>query len=278
MKTFRWRVTARVQLARFIQEQTEISGKQVRRLLEQNCCKVNGRIERFGSVWLEKNTVVEFTQITASKAEWTVLFDSADFQIVNKPVNWVCNDANCQKTFGKNAFLVHRLDKDTTGALIIAKTIKARDELIELFAQRAIEKEYLAWVDGVVIESQGTIENFLAKKGSFQGQTIWGASSKGDLAITRWKVVFRGPSETLIRCMPLTGRTHQIRVHMAEMGHPILIDRQYARTFRSHLFATRPLLHAYRLHFTFHGQTVDVTAPLPEDFRDGALPHIPPKD
>lgn len=266
MKTFRWKVPARVQLAKFVQENTAISGKQVRRLLEQNCCKVNGRIERFGSVWLEKGSVVEFTERTESKVQWTSLFDTEDFQIVNKPVNWVCNDANCHKTFGKNAFLVHRLDKDTTGALLIAKTKTARDELIDMFANRSIEKEYLAWVDGVIAKSQGTIENFLAKKGSFHGQTIWGAAPKGDLAITRWKVLFRGLLETLVLCMPLTGRTHQIRVHMAEMGHPILIDRQYARTFRSQLFATRPLLHAHRLRFTFRGQTIDVTAPLPEDF------------
>lgn len=263
----RWQVEKRLQLGSFLKEMTGKSGKEIRRLLEKNCCKINGRIERFASTWLEKGQVVEFTIPTFKTFEWKVLFENESFQIVDKPANWVCNDANAQKTFPGN-FLVHRLDKDTTGALILAKNIPARDELMALFSNRQVEKEYFAVVDGVVRREEGTIENHLARKGSFQGQTIWGSSKQGDLAITRWKVVKRGPDWTLVCCRPLTGRTHQIRVHMAEMGHPLLIDRQYSSRFKSKVYAERPLLHAYSLRFSFRGQIISVICLPPDDFKN----------
>lgn len=263
----RWRVDTREQLAHFIQGKVGLSGKKIRRLLEQNCCKINGRIERFGSVWVEKGSVVEFVVCESTETSWTVLFDTEYFQILNKPVNWVCSENNCEKTFGRKLFLVHRLDKDTTGALLLAKSLSVRDELMALFTSREIEKEYFALVDGVVKQDEGTIDNFLAKKGSFHGQTIWGSAPKGDHAVTHWKVISRGSAETLMSCHPLTGRTHQIRVHMAEMGHPILLDRQYASRFRSKIFASRPLLHAYRLKFTHRGVRVDIVCPPPLDFQ-----------
>jgi RluA family pseudouridine synthase len=262
----RYRVEKRQQLAHFLQEKVGGSIKGIRRALDQNCCKINGKIERFGSTWLEVGAVIEYFPPQKRETNWTILFENEDFQIVDKPVNWVCSDQNCEKTFGRKLFLVHRLDKDTTGAMILAKSIKARDELMALFAKREVEKEYLAIVDGVIAKDEGTIDNFLSKKGSFQGQTIWGAAPRGDHAITHWKVLSRGSSETLVRCQPLTGRTHQIRVHMAEMGHPLILDRQYASHFRSKVYTSRPLLHSRHLSFVFHHQRIDVKCPPPEDF------------
>ena len=263
----RWKVEKREQLAHFLQEKIGESRKKIRRLLEQNCCKVNGRIERFGSVWLEKGTVVEFVISEALSTQWMTLFENEYFKIVDKIANWACSESNCSKTFHGKLFLVHRLDKDTTGAFLLAKSILVRDELMALFANREIEKEYLAIVDGVILKDHGVIDNFLARKGSFHGQTIWGSAKKGDRAITHWEVVARGKDHSLVSCKPITGRTHQIRVHMAEMGHPILIDRQYARNFRSKILVSRPLLHAYRLCFSYRGEKVDVTCSPPEDFK-----------
>jgi RluA family pseudouridine synthase len=271
---YRWRVEERDQIAHFLQKKMGVSGKKIRRLLEKNCCKINGRIERFGSVWVEKGSVVEFTSYEEEPSSWAVLLDSEFFQILDKPMNWVCSEQNCEKTFGRKLFLVHRLDKDTTGALLFAKNTLVRDELMALFATREVAKEYIALVDGIVSQDRGIIDNFLSKKGSFQGQTIWGASSKGDHAITEWEVLSRGALETLVLCKPLTGRTHQIRVHMAEMGHPILIDRQYATRFRSKIFATRPLLHAYRLRFSYRGESISVLSPIPPDLKMYVPPGI----
>lgn len=264
----RFRVEKRQQLAHFLQEKVGGSIKAIRRSLEQNCCKINGRVERFGSTWLESGNIVEYFPPQVATSHWEVLFENEDFQIVDKPVNWVCSEQNCERTFGRKLFLVHRLDKDTTGALILAKNIKVRDEIMKLFAERSIVKEYLALVDGVIAQEEGTIDNYLAKKGSFHGQTIWGAARVGDHAVTSWKVLARGTSETLVSCHPLTGRTHQIRVHMAEMGHPLILDRQYASRFRSKIYAARPLLHAYRLRFNYHGEPINITCSLPLDFKN----------
>lgn len=268
MQMFKFRVEKRQQLAHFLQEKVGGSVKSIRRSLEQNCCKINSRVERFGSTWLEPGSVVEYFPPQVASSQWTILFENEDFQIVDKPVNWVCSEQNCERTFGRKLFLVHRLDKDTTGALILAKNTKVRDEIMKLFAERSIDKEYLALVDRVITQDEGIIDNYLAKKGSFHGQTIWGAAKNGDHAVTHWKVFARGTSETLVSCYPLTGRTHQIRVHMAEMGHPLILDRQYASSFRSKIYASRPLLHAYRLRFNYHGQSIDVTCSLPVDFKN----------
>ncbi len=262
----RFRVEKRQQLAHFLQEKIGGSVKGIRRNLEHNCCKVNGRIERFGSSWLEPGMVVEYFPPQKTISKWTILFENEAFQIVDKPVNWVCNEQNCERTFGRKLLLVHRLDKDTTGLMILAKNVQARDEIMALFASREIKKEYLAIVDGVIQQETGTIDNFLAKKGSYHGQTIWGSSPRGDHAITHFKVIARGSHVTLVNCQPLTGRTHQIRVHMAEMGHPLILDRQYASHFRSKTYASRPLLHAYRLTFCYHGLLIDLTCPPPQDF------------
>ena len=179
-------------------------------------------------------------------------------------------DPRCKslKAFGSNHFLVHRLDKNTTGLLIVAKSSSVRDELMDLFKRRKIKKSYLALVDGIFREKEGTRESLFVKKGSFHGQTIWGSSPhQGLSAITHFKRLKSGKDASLILCEPVTGRTHQIRVHMAEMGHPILVDPQYAREYRSKLFCSRPLLHAYRLQFEFHGKNIDVTAEIPMDMQ-----------
>lgn len=264
-------VDTRIQLAHFLQEKMGISGKKIRKLLEKNCCKINGKIERFGSVWLQKGQVVEFYLPKLERSSWQVLLDTEFFSVLFKPDNWVCSEANCHKTFHGKYFLVHRLDKDTTGALLLAKSSQVKQQLMDLFSSRVVKKTYLAIVDKVVTKDDGIIDNFLVKKGAFQGQTIWGSSGTGLHAITHWKVLKRGKSETLVECNPITGRTHQIRVHMAEMGHPLLVDRQYGLRFQSKLLAQRPLLHAYKLEFNFQSKFYQITCPLPEDFKTADL-------
>ena len=264
-------VDTRVQLAHFLQEKMGFSGKKIRKMLEKICCKINGKIERFGSVWLQKGQVVEFYLQEKPQNVWQVLLDTEFFTIFSKPDNWVCSEANCHKTFHGKYLLVHRLDKDTTGALLLAKNEQVKQQLMDLFSAREMKKTYLAIVDKLVSQDNGVVDNFLSKKGSFQGQTLWGSSSSGLHATTFWKVLQRGKKETLVECNPITGRTHQIRVHMAEMGHPLIVDRQYASRFHSTILAQRPLLHAYQLQFTYQGISYQVTCPLPEDFKVSAF-------
>jgi RluA family pseudouridine synthase len=198
---------------------------------------------------------------------FVILYENEDLLIVDKPAGWVCSEENCQRTFGPRLKLIHRLDKDTTGALALAKSAKSRDVWMERFAKREMEKHYLAIVDGVPKEAEGTRESYLARKRTFEGQTIWGSASRGLHAVTHWKKLAHGNAASLLLCTPETGRTHQIRVHLAEMGHPILIDRQYAAQFRCPLFSRRPLLHAFRLRF----EHILGEAPLPLDMRNFLL-------
>lgn len=272
----KWLVPAPQKLVAFLQGQLgDYSGKFLRRLLEANLCRINGRVERFGSRVVQGGDAVELAPswkslLTPKLSHFETLYEDEFLQVVDKPAGWICTDKEALKAFGPKHYLVHRLDKDTTGLLILAKSPKMRDLLMELFEKREVAKQYVALVDGVPKEKEGVRNSLLAKKGSFQGQTIWGSSSQGLTAITHWKVLAAGNKAALVLCEPETGRTHQIRVHMAEMGHPILVDRQYAKSFRCSLFIQRPLLHAYRLRFSFQGKEIDVTAPIPSDLREHA--------
>jgi RluA family pseudouridine synthase len=166
---------------------------------------------------------------------------------------------------------VHRLDKETTGALLIAKSVDAREALVHLFRERLVEKIYYAIVDRVPAAEKGCSRGFYGKIGMFQGQTRWGTRSQGPYrAETYWKRISKGEDAALLACQPITGRTHQIRVHLAEMGHPILVDRQYSTSYACQYFAKRPLLHSLRIRFVHPiiGQQMDVTAPLPRDFTE----------
>ena len=263
----RFQVDERIQLAHFLKKKKiGASIKGIRKALEKNCCKVNGRIERFGSAWLPIGAIVEFVSPVEENVEFQILYEDEEILIVNKPVGFVCAQGNCTRVFGKNVLLVHRLDKDTTGAFLLAKSGEVKKELISLFSSFKIKKEYLAIVDGIVRKERGVVDTFLSKKRTYQGQSIWGSSKSGLRAVTHFKVLKRSDCESLVHCIPITGRTHQIRVHMAEMGHPILGDRQYGKNFVSNAFPARPLLHAYRLNFIFHGKQISINCPPPIDF------------
>lgn len=241
----------------------------VRKLLESNFCRVNGRVERFGSTLLKKGDIVELSPSWKSLTmpqlppAFPTIYEGEDLLLIDKPSGWVCSEENCEKTFGRHLKLIHRLDKDTTGVLGLAKSPKAKEDWMARFANREVEKEYLAIVDGIPKEEQGTRESFLMRKRSFEGQTIWGSGSQGLHSVTHWKKLATGQNASLLLCRPITGRTHQLRVHLSELGHPILVDRQYAKTFRCTLFARRPLLHAFR----FKCGSVVGCAPLPLDMQ-----------
>lgn len=169
---------------------------------------------------------------------------------------------------------MHRLDRDTTGVLLFAKTAEALEAMVSLFRKHHVQKTYYALVAGVPKDKKGVVDNFLGKKHLYQGQTIWGAVSldKGLRAVTEWEIEKSGKHAALLRCSPKTGRTHQLRVHLSEMGHPILGDFQYCRTFTSPYQPARCLLHAASLSFP-HPITqtaMTLTSPIPEDFSEAS--------
>lgn len=248
------------------------SGKSLRRALSSNLCRINGKIERFGSAQLHRGDRVELASFWKTSPsptlKFTTLYEDESLLLVDKPAGWICDPAHCSRTFGKDHFLVHRLDKDTTGVLAIARGAKMRDLLMEQFAKRAVLKKYLALADGIFRSKEGIRDTFLSKKKVYEGQTIWGSASSGQQAVTEWKVISEGTLASLVLCQPLTGRTHQIRVHLAELGHPILIDRQYAASYRSPLFAKRVLLHASSLQLDVDGKKIEARAPIPQDMKE----------
>lgn len=273
-----WQVRRPERLIDFLKSQMpgSVSAKSIRRSLELNACKVNGRIERFASTALSAGDRVTFLPKAEEKREpLSVLFEDEWIKVVNKPPGLVCEDAVFRRLLGSCHFLIHRLDKDTSGLLLIAKNLEVKNQFIELFEKREVFKLYLALADGVYPKEKATQESWLVRQKSFAGQTIWGslaAQKKSPFALyarTEIKTMARGKQATLFSCQPVTGRTHQIRVHLSELGHPILTDRQYAERFRSsHTFA-RPLLHASSLSFIhpFTKEPIDLSVPLPRDMQ-----------
>ncbi|MEL7431040.1 MAG: RluA family pseudouridine synthase [Chlamydiota bacterium] len=250
----------KIRLPQFLEKKTKkgFSQKKWKRILENNCVRVNGQIERFASTDLFSGDVVEILL----QEEWekpSLLYEDDYLVIWNKPRGIVSQEVCAQYT------LVHRLDKETSGALLFGKTSEVAVLLEELFRLRTIKKEYIAVVDGIVTTDQGTITSRIQKK----QERIFVSSSQGAYAKTAYKVLKRSKQATLVALFPITGKTHQLRLHMQDLGHPILGDYHYARKRGCNSFpATRLLLHALKLSF-FHPVTkkrLTTKAPLPKSF------------
>ncbi len=177
--------------------------------------------------------------------------------------------------------IVHRLDKDTSGALVVAKSERAYLNLIRQFKERGVRKEYLALVYGSPAKREGEISSLLGRHPTDR-KKIAVLQNRGREALSRWRVEKDWGETALLRVRIETGRTHQIRVHLSHIGHPVVGDETYgggkrrARNIKSVpgakllLRAQRQMLHAMRLEFTHPvtGAAVLANAPLPEDFRD----------
>lgn len=272
----RWEVTGQesgLKLIEFLKNKVQSSSnRELKRKIEANLCRVNDRPERFASVHLRKGDLITFFDEPLEKTQnltfdkSRILFEDTSFLIYNKPSGFVCDPKNVEK----GLFLTHRLDKETTGALVFAKTREAADLMKDLFHQREVQKSYLAFVDKIPKMTNGLIENYLGKLQSYQGNSIYGSTSKskGHLAITKWQVKEKGKKASLILAKPITGRTHQIRVHLSELGHPILGDFVYGQEFACAYRPARVLLHAYQIEFVhpITKEKIAVIAPLPPDF------------
>jgi 23S rRNA pseudouridine1911/1915/1917 synthase len=165
--------------------------------------------------------------------------------------------------------VVHRLDKDTTGAIIFAKTDEAYLKLIKLFSTRAIRKKYVAIVCGRMRTLSGTIDQPIGRHGTVKTKMCVRADGKP--AVTDWQMrECFGGMFSLININLHTGRTHQIRVHLSNLGHPILGDTTYGYrpNFCSQIQCVRPMLHAAKLSFAhpITAQSVEIDAPLSVDF------------
>jgi 23S rRNA pseudouridine955/2504/2580 synthase len=168
--------------------------------------------------------------------------------------------------------LVHRLDKDTSGALLVARTARAAGHFAKAFSGRTARKVYWALVVGVPDADHGTIDAPLAKQPGTGGEKMHVDLENGLPAKTRWRVIDRaGNRAAWVELQPLTGRTHQLRAHMAALGHPIVGDAKYggAEAFWTGGISRKLHLHARRIKIDApDGGAIDVTAELPAHFSE----------
>lgn len=190
---------------------------------------------------------------------------------IGEPMRVVDSEGNFKIIYRPG--IVHRLDKDTTGALVVAKNNEAFEMLKKQFQDRTIEKRYVALVYGSVKNDSGTIDRPIARSKSDFRQWSATRGTRGEKreAVTDYKVIKRfeleGNPVTLIQVSPKTGRTHQIRVHLKAINYPIVGDILYAGHNRPNLGFSRPALHAASISFSLPGgKRVTAEAPFPVDF------------
>lgn len=167
--------------------------------------------------------------------------------------------------------IVHRIDRDTSGCLIVCKNQKTFEMIKEQFQNHTIKKKYLAVTFGWIREDRGIIDQPIGRSSADIRTWTTKRTARGVLrnAITRYVVKkrfeYQGQKYTLVDLYPETGRTHQLRVHMNHLGHPLVGDPLYASKKTTQLPITRTALHAEKITFSDNGAIVEVIAPLPED-------------
>lgn len=167
---------------------------------------------------------------------------------------------------GEESFPVHRLDRDTTGVLLFAKTPRALETLVSAFRARTVQKTYVALVHGRPREARGIIRTYIAERGMTATSSLK-ATRGAKEAVTRYETLETFRDATLVLAAPETGRFNQIRVHFADLGCPLVGERKYAAASRHTLRFRRPILHAARLEFAHpaSGARTRIEAPLPDD-------------
>ena len=204
----------------------------------------------------------------------SILFEDADIVAVDKPEALAAiperrpqGDSlleRLQAQRDERLFIVHRIDKDTSGVILFARNAESHRFINRQFERREVNKTYLALVHGVVGEDAGTIDRPLRQFGSGR---VAVDPQRGKPSVTDFRVVERFGSHTLIEAHPRTGRRHQIRVHLYHLGHPIVGDPLYGDQARQRDFP-RLMLHAQRLTLQLpSGVDLTVAAPIPESFQ-----------
>jgi len=225
----------------------------------------------------------------------TILFEDEHLLVVDKPAGLVVHPAagNFDGTL-VNALLhhcagklsgiggvarpgiVHRIDKDTSGLLVVAKTDVAHEGLAKQFAAHSIDRRYLAIVNGLPKAAAGKVDAPLARSAANRKKIAIVEGSRGKRAVTHWKRLEVLRDAALVECRLETGRTHQVRVHMASIGHPLVGDPIYSRSGKTHgkllkeLGFLRQALHAAELGFT-HPVTkhkLSFSSPMPPDMQE----------
>ena len=276
----------------FLAEKTEFSRAHIQKMIKCGEITVNNKQIK-ESYKTQLNDKVELkqeepkeTSLKAQKIPIDVLYEDNDIIVVNKPKGMVVHPANgnpdgtlvnavmaiCKGTLSGiggeiRPGIVHRLDKDTSGVIIVAKNDKAHINMSEQIKNHEVEKTYIALVKGYVKENEATIDMPIGR--STKDRKKMAVRKEGKKAITHFKVVERFPNYTLLEVKIETGRTHQIRVHLSEIGYPIVGDEVYSNG-KNEWGIKGQCLHAKSLKFKhpITGKEMFIEAPLPEYFKN----------
>ena len=276
----------------YLGSKTEYSRVTIQRLIENNKITVNGKIPKASykvqdgdKICMEKEIAKEIS-LEAQDIPLEVLYEDNDIIVINKPKGLVVHPANgnpdgtlvnaimsiCKDTLSGiggeiRPGIVHRLDKDTSGVIIIAKNDKAHINLSEQIKNHEVEKTYIALVRGNVKENEATINMPIGR--STKDRKKMAVTKNGKTAITHFKVIKRYGNYTLLEIKIETGRTHQIRVHLSQIGYPIIGDAVYSNG-KNEWGIVGQCLHAKSIKFKhpITGKEMLINAKLPEYFNN----------
>lgn len=268
---------------------TDFSRSHLQNLIEKGEVLCNGKVVKTGLKLKEGDEVAVDIQpavplkVEPQDVEFDIVFEDDDLIVVNKPQGLVVHPCESKKDgtlvngllakisnlSGINGVLrpgiVHRLDKDTAGLMLVAKNDFSHNRLAEMIKNKEVKRKYLALLSGVVWENSGKIQTFLARDKN--NRKKYAVSSEGKQAISLFEVKRRYQNATLVEFSLITGRTHQIRVHSAYIGHPVVGDAVYGRADKN---LKGQLLFSYSLEFVHPrtGQEMKFELPLPDYFQN----------
>ena len=261
----------------------------VKKLILEGSVALNGELCSDADRAIKEGDAVEILKARAEKPKmlgekipFGVIYEDGAILIVNKPAGLVVHPGagnetgtlvnalvgsrrNLSDTAGNDRpGIVHRLDKETSGLLVVAKTNRAHRALSKAFSSREVHKEYVAIVRGRIDRAEGRVEKPVGRDSRQRQKMTTSSPLYARDALTHYKVEERFTQSTLLSLRPVTGRTHQIRVHMLAIGHPVLGDGAYGRKDGQRL-----ALHARKIAFEhpITKKNMAFEAPLPEDFK-----------
>ncbi len=268
----------------------ELSRTAIQRLLDKDMIRVNGKVQK-ASYKVKLNDEIEVEEeipedisLKAQDIPLDIVYEDNDIIVINKQKGIVVHPANgnpdgtvvnaimniCKDSLSGiggeiRPGIVHRLDKDTSGLLIIAKNDKAHINMSDQIKDRKVKKTYITLVRGVVKENEATIDMPIGR--STKDRKKMAVTKTGKEAITHFKVLQRYDKYTLLEVKIDTGRTHQIRVHLSEIGYPVIGDTTYSNG-KNEFGVEGQLLHAKYLDFAhpITGKEMHLEAELPEEF------------